>query len=331
MDSIEAVDICPLCGGKHFSHRLYGSDMQYSIAKDQYEYVCCQRCGLVFLKERFLEEDVGSLYPEGYGPYNVKKESGLDSQDIGYYLRPDFLSSKVNELFGSVLKKVRKSKLELKLEDIFSRPEEGKALLDFGCGTDVFLNQARKNGWQTTGMDFNETSVSCVIASGHKGIHYDSEAAWSCIEDNSLDIIRLNHVIEHLYHPLDVITQLRKKLRKGGVLYMSTPNVDGVSAEKFKSFWWGLDCPRHIILYSPDTFAKLIHAANFSAIDVYHEESSKDYLRSMAFQKLEGLNFNMKDLFSLDQNRKLVKHFFPRTKWAAMFGRGDRIHVFVSK
>lgn len=330
-DTLESVKSCPLCEGESFSHWSYGKDILYAIAKNRYEYVSCQQCNFVFLKERYLEDNVGSLYSEEYDPYNDRVDSKLKNNDIATIVSPGLLSRKFNKVMGSVLKKLFKDQLKIKLDEVFVKRIHGKTLLDFGCGSDAFLNRARDNGWLTTGMDFNEQSVAAVIASGHRGVHYQNEDVWSSIEDNSLDVIRLNHVIEHLYHPIDVLVQLRKKLRDGGVLYMSTPNVEGVSANKFKSFWWGMDCPRHVMLYSPGTMEQLIRKSNYSDITIYHEESSKDYLRSLTFQKSQGANFDVDSIFQLDQNRKLIKHFYSKTKRAAVLGRGDRIHAFISK
>ena len=48
------------------------------------------------------------------------------------------------------------------LQKFYRRERDGATLLDFGCGTDDFLNHARSQGWNTLGMDVSPETIERV-------------------------------------------------------------------------------------------------------------------------------------------------------------------------
>jgi hypothetical protein len=92
----------------------------------------------------------------------------------------------------------------------------------------------------------------------------------------------MSHVIEHLYHPAETFAQIRRVLRPGGILHIATPNPSGYSAQTFGSNWFGLDCPRHIILYTPETLARQVECAGFKTTEIIPLPVIKDAVRSAA-------------------------------------------------
>lgn len=77
------------------------------------------------------------------------------------------------------------------------------------------------------------------------------------IPDEFFDIIIFNHVIEHLTNGMDVLSELVKKLKKGGKIYIEFPSVKSLSlpsVKNFPSFFSGTinfcDDSTHVRLYS---------------------------------------------------------------------------------
>ena len=66
----------------------------------------------------------------------------------------------------------------------YEPPEPGQELLDFGCGSDRFLNRARKLGWRTVGIDFHPTAVSTARASGHRA-YLLTDRVWDELPEGS--------------------------------------------------------------------------------------------------------------------------------------------------
>ena len=70
-------------------------------------------------------------------------------------------------------------------------------------------------------------------------------------------------MIEHIDNPSLCLSLIRKKLKKRGELLIGTPNINSPLASIFGSYWYNLDTPRHLFLFSPQTLGKLLNKNNF--------------------------------------------------------------------
>ena len=62
----------------------------------------------------------------------------------------------------------------------------------------------------------------------------------------SFDMIVMEHVLEHLHSPGEVLGRTAGWLRGGGILELSLPNFACLERRVFGRFWYGLDLPRHL-------------------------------------------------------------------------------------
>ena len=67
----------------------------------------------------------------------------------------------------------------------------------------------------------------------------------------SFDVITWFDVLEYLYEPRRVMARVSEWLKPGGIFYVLVPNVDSAEARVFRSYWHGLELPRHLFHYSP--------------------------------------------------------------------------------
>lgn len=70
------------------------------------------------------------------------------------------------------------------------------------------------------------------------------------IEDNSYDIIIMNHVIEHIHHGEEVLMQLFLKLKKGGYFYIECPYEKSVNFPSVKGTLNFYDDKTHVRMYT---------------------------------------------------------------------------------
>jgi SAM-dependent methyltransferase len=216
------------------------------------------------------------------------------------------------------------------LHNFYPRQEREKQLLDFGCGSDIFLNQARDLGWDTIGIDFSPIAVEQVRRSGHKAI-LASPAMWQEIEDESLDLVRMNHVLEHLYDGREVLAAIRSKMKAGARLHIAVPNPNGVTSRLFRSWAALVSEPRHVILYPPRVLASLLAQVGFSQVRVCHETVAKDFLRSLGLLWHERGWIRHEEIDQMKQRKGLAELLFTPARLAACVGVADRIHAFVRK
>ena len=325
----EVLTSCPNCNSKRISIWTKGTDILHKVTTQEFVYSICESCILTFQSVRPIESDISIFYTENYDPYTLEVSSLGHTNSI---LTVGQLKLRFFRKINHYLNKIIKDTCYTEIDNYYTPKRSSMTFLDFGCGSDSFLNKARDKGWQTIGMDFIEQPLLTVKNSGHRAILYSSENAWDEIEDNSIDMIRVNHVLEHLYQPQNVLSRLFQKLKAGGVLHIAIPNPSGMSAKKYKRNWRGLDCPRHIMLYPPELLEDILKAKiGFSKVEVLFEEITKDYARSMGYELLENNKIKHEDVEKLMNNADLAAVLLWRAKLAVLMKRSDRFHAFARK
>ncbi len=214
----------------------------------------CNACSLTFLDPQPSEPKIKKYYPsKAYYAYNKSNKKGffeiLREYLIKNYYSPTFLSKIITLLVKNV-------------PAMPSNPKRGK-ILDLGCGTGDTLVLLKKLGWDTYGIDMDKNAISTGKKRGLNNLKLGTYKSLDEYPDNFFDAIRLYHVIEHLDDPSLSLSLIRKKLRKGGELIMGTPNMESLVSKVFKSYWYNLDSPRHLFIFSPRTLKKLVEKNGF--------------------------------------------------------------------
>jgi 2-polyprenyl-3-methyl-5-hydroxy-6-metoxy-1,4-benzoquinol methylase len=136
-------------------------------------------------------------------------------------------------------------------------------LLDVGCGDGAFLARMKSLGWETVGVELDEKAAHIAKTK------YDVDVFIGTLEtagfaDESFDAITLNHVIEHVGDPMELLCRCRKLLRKGGRVAVTTPNMESLGHRIFREDWRGLEVPRHLMVFSLRTLKQLASEAGLS-------------------------------------------------------------------
>jgi SAM-dependent methyltransferase len=154
-------------------------------------------------------------------------------------------------------------------------------MLDVGCGNGAFLAQMRDYGWNVVGLDFDPNAVAAARTIGIEATCGALEM--STYPPESFDAVCLNHVIEHLYNPVETLHICRQILKPGGYLYVATPNIKSAGHARHQQFWRGLEPPRHLTLFSPDALTHAFELAGFNDLRLSAiPDSVKFYLQSTA-------------------------------------------------
>lgn len=89
----------------------------------------------------------------------------------------------------------------------------------------------------------------------------------SPVPDESISLAVMIHVLDHLLDPLTMLSQIRRKLRPGGVLMIVTHNERSLLRRamniKFPPF-----CLQHPELYNPTSISRLLQRADYDRVDV---------------------------------------------------------------
>lgn len=180
-----------------------------------------------------------------------------------YYVSEDYIShtdSKRN-LFEKGYHLVRKISLKKKLNLINSFSLEGQNLLDVGCGTGDFLETAKQNNWQVSGIEPNNQARE-IANKKTNNLVFDTDQLLK-FEANSFDVITLWHVLEHLPNLEDHVSIFKKLLKPDGTLIIAVPNYKSYDAKHYKQFWAAYDVPRHLWHFNQASISKLVSKQSF--------------------------------------------------------------------
>jgi 2-polyprenyl-3-methyl-5-hydroxy-6-metoxy-1,4-benzoquinol methylase len=143
-----------------------------------------------------------------------------------YSKNPHISAIYFSKVYGKYILKASKLPLRKKI-----------SVLDFGCGPGFIWEHilTMRATWNYTGLDFSSESVRIIRekAAGHSqffgGVHLGQLP--SNLPDNHYDVVLLLEVIEHVNDEYlgNILLEIRRVLKYGGVLVITTPNEEDLS------------------------------------------------------------------------------------------------------
>lgn len=225
---------CNLCG------RASGSPL---VNTGEFEVVRCDFCGLAFVNRAFASDELAALYDEGY--YN--------SDDERLY----------SNYLGEAGKRISSSREKVAQLRRFAR---GGRLLEVGCAAGFFLEAAREH-FDVEGVElsaFASDHARRVLGhSVHTGTVFSAQFA-----AGSFDAVVLWDVIEHVADPRGLLAEIRRVLKPGGVIALTTGNIDSFIARRDLANWRLLAPPYHLFYFSTQTMRVMLGSLGFTCLEM---------------------------------------------------------------
>lgn len=142
---------------------------------------------------------------------------------------------------------------------------EGKRVLDFGTGDGSFLDLCKPTAASVLGIELNETHRANM-----RGRGLDCAASLAELQDNSLDVVTMFHVLEHLVDPVGVLQEVRRVLAPEGRIIVEVPHardflLETLGCEEFKEFTlWS----QHLVLHTRMSLGRVMAAGGFPNSDI---------------------------------------------------------------
>jgi len=233
---------CDWCGSTDSELLFEGPDRLLHLP-GQFRMTRCRQCGLMRQNPRLAWESLKYYYPEDYSPHVplVREET-------------------------SVLRRLDRRYGMWKQMRAVERFQRGGRLLDVGCGTGVFLEEAQRSGrWEVVGIEPTEKAAAYARKVLGVPVH---EGRFSDIDlpVNSFDAITLWNVLEHLAYPIADLRRAHQLLRENGWLVFAIPNVESLAARIFGPYWVGWDLPRHLYLFPSPVLRAILSALGFRCV-----------------------------------------------------------------
>ena len=270
----EEVKICPLCESAESEFVFWNFDRLHSLP-GKFGLVRCVKCDFYRLSPRPAVEDLASYYPaDAYYSYQQPEDMSVfekDKNPRGLQKLKGKMRESVLDAYGYPVPRLNawqkilqpaftkffKERALYGLQDVFPRYVENGKALDIGCGNAETLAYLKLFGWQVAGIDFNEAAAVAAKK------FYDIDVFVGRTEDapfapESFDFIRMSHVIEHLPFVVETMRHIASLLKPEGVIYIETPNIEAFSFKQSREYWYPLECPRHLFLFSPQTLTAIL-------------------------------------------------------------------------
>ncbi len=124
------------------------------------------------------------------------------------------------------LKNRSKKEIYLDLDNFLKKNyKKEKKVLDIGCGSGIYINLAKRIGYFVKACDYNPKNCIYDYIKVDKCDLNEEKLPYS---NNEFEIIILTEVIEHIYNPGFLISEIYRVLKKGGKLYLTTPNLTNI-------------------------------------------------------------------------------------------------------
>jgi 2-polyprenyl-3-methyl-5-hydroxy-6-metoxy-1,4-benzoquinol methylase len=288
-DMLESIFTCPACYSDHSVTAVEAMDNLFFCSSRQWRYLRCSNCSSLYLNNRPRPDSIHLAY---HTYYTHKSTTGAVNPLVIDLLRQYLRSIRDSTILGRLIGLIRP------LNSFFEAKTRGVAncnpgqIFDFGCGNGTFLSLCHEAGWLAHGCDFDESAVHTALARGLNVVLGGIEAL-AAQPDDSFDLITLSHVIEHLHEPTRLLIECRKKLKKGGTLWLETPNANASGLRVFEKNWRGLEPPRHLLLYTRESLTRTLTMAQFNTI----EEKSHFLSSTYIYVKSNTLKENRKTIF----------------------------------
>ena len=203
-------------------------------------------------------------------------------------------------------------------------------VLDLGSGRGEWIQLMASLGYDPIGIEISESMASNIKDPKYRIILGDLKTELSKLEDDYFDVITGFHVIEHLTSTelIDLLKEVKSKLRIGGVLLLETPNpsnffVSGFSFHLDITHLKPVPGPLLKFLVEHTGIGPVeivpIHGAYASNTNTTIRnvlmEGSKDYvLISIKSKDTNGSSYRLKSSIS----KHLAVHLAKETDWLAL-------------
>lgn len=150
--------------------------------------------------------------------------------------------------------------------------------LDFGCGAGAFLKYLRERGsfhgrpLDLSGHDVGSYADLLKSKDGFRILDLDE---LSREPDARYDVISMIEVIEHLPSPLEPLALISRLLKPGGLLLLTTGNLDSPVATR-QGIHYRYCAPEiHVSLFNPGCLARLYRRVGLEPFPVRYEGAVK--------------------------------------------------------
>lgn len=266
---------CEICGSSDLAE-LYPMEMMHGNG-GPFRYVYCNDCQSTYQPEKLA--DYGKFYPSSYYSFQYREPETLSERirqlkrkyrNAYYYFSKGWI--------GRLLARARPCPVNHLSRHVSLRRD--MAILEIGSGTGELLHEIADLGIRKViGIDpFVPQDI--VYGNGARVYKSGIRDLAQLAGDERFDLIMFNHSLEHSPTPVEDLANVSRYLKKGGEILIRLPVSGSEIARRYGKFWWSLDAPRHIYLFSTKSMALLAAKCGLTVKRTHFEGTIDDFLAS---------------------------------------------------
>jgi SAM-dependent methyltransferase len=212
------------------------------MSKDGFDLMRCPTCRLLMREMLPLEDDLPEIYAADY----FRHEGGVAANGYADYIRDA-------QLHGSTARR--------RLAWIARYAASKGRLLDVGAAAGFFVREANDSGWTAEGIDI----AAPMVAWGRSTLKVSLNVATleSFETEGGFAAITMWDYIEHSLDPWRELSKCWELLRPGGIVALSTGDIDSIAARLTGSRWHLLTPRHHNFFFSSTTIRRLLDRCGF--------------------------------------------------------------------
>ena len=238
-------DGCSLCKSNNFTLVSEGDRYGFDLKKQ-----FCNECGLIQTYPAVSREFHDEFYSYHYRPLYLKSEI-VDYED---------LIKEQNDKAEKYLAYFINNGLSKKLANL--------SIIEIGCSSGGIINGLKKSVKTIQGCDLDIKAIKFA----QDNFKIDVEVAMypSLLPDGPTLFI-LSHMLEHVFNPLETLTEIRLIMNPGDYLFISVPGLNGVSEGDYKHDLRRYFHIAHVTDFTATTLTNVANYAGFRSINIDEE------------------------------------------------------------
>lgn len=281
---------CPICFQKEISIWSIAKDYEYQTSNDTFTYYKCDHCNCLFIHPT-PEERLKEIYPANYYSFiNISKNFVTRIKE--------WLDKK---FFRKQFKKITANEINV---------------LDIGGGTGWMIDLLKQADKRINYSQIVDIDTKAKELAEQNGYNYFEGRIEDFNTDKKFHLILMLNLIEHVADPLTVLRKAGSLLEDNGIIIIKTPNSKSWDARLFKkTYWGGLHCPRHWVIFSEKNFRLLVNSAQLNLKKLYYTQGAPFW----AFSIIALLH--RKKIIKISSEKPIIYHwlFPPLSAFFAFF------------
>lgn len=155
-----------------------------------------------------------------------------------------------------------------RLHDILKQGHRSGRLLDIGCNYGFFLRECETH-FETFGIDVSQHAVAQanVFASKSQLALYDVQQGLP-YDDGAFEVVTMFDTLEHLKNYNEVLKEIHRVLKDGGLLVLTTPNRWSINSILFGRDYWTKRDKTHVVVFSRNSLKNVLALAGFRQLRI---------------------------------------------------------------